>query len=241
MEFLNAYSESDDNEDDYEDRDTSTKATPDKEADDRHGELAAPSLALPSALTAFEEVEGPPSFLDPEARRQFSTFHPSSSSAKAHGNDGESQEGLKHSGGKQKKQAPGPDFDISKLAPPLKGSKRDNGGSSIIDIRGQVNPDAVISGQAKRYKLGDEAQGPQVSLAQIALLGGNIDKSKSGSGVGGASRALPVDEFLVGKGGNAQTPRKGQDRRDKEKEKRIKGQSAIGSWKSEAEMVLAAV
>ena len=233
MEFLNAYSDSDDINEDEE----ANIEVPEQQGACLHGKPAA-ALVLPSALAAFDEVEGPPSFLNPEARRQFS-FHPSSTAAHANSlPDGETAAAgsvKQHQQGKQKKQVPGPDFDISKLAPPLKGSKRDNGGSSLIDVRGQVNPEAVITGQAKRYK--PDAQGPQVSLAQIAMLGGKIPKS-GGTGGGGASKALSVDEFLVGKGGNAQMPRKGQDRRDKEKDKREKGQSAIGSWKSEAEMVL---
>lgn len=38
--------------------------------------------------------------------------------------------------------------------------------------------------------------------------------------------------------GGALLPRKKQDRKDKEKAKRQLGQSSIGSWKTEAEMVL---
>jgi hypothetical protein len=225
MEFLNAYSDSDEVESEVEEM--SGEQTNHEE--EMHGQTEPQAaIVLPSALSAFDEVEGPPAFLNPEASRQFATLHPSSSSARATAPDSDH--------GKQKRQAPGPDFDISKLAPPLKGSKRDNGGSSTIDIRGDsLNPDAVITGQAKRYKLGAEQGGPQISLAQIAMLGGNLPNK---SGGGGGSKALSVDEFLIAKGGSAQMPRKGQDRRDKEKEKRAKGQSAIGSWKSEAEMVL---
>ncbi len=95
---------------------------------------------------------------------------------------------------------------------------------------------------------------------QIAMLGGNVSEDHraqqaGGGGAGGGgggggggprapagprvpSKALPVAEFLNSKGGAALLPRKAQDRRDKEKDKRMKGQSAIGSWKSEAEMVL---
>lgn len=36
----------------------------------------------------------------------------------------------------------------------------------------------------------------------------------------------------------AALPRKRQDRKDKEKSKRQMGQSSIGTWKTEAEMVL---
>ena len=242
MEFLNAYSDSDDDDDDVMEEGVPSEKV--------KQELERPPISLPSASSAFSSVpeDSVPDFLNPEARRQFATQHPGPSSRSLAPNQGghgkldhASSTGQDNQHGRQKvkKQQPGPDFDISRLAPPLKGSKRDNGGSSVIDIRGQVNPDAVIEGRAKRYKQ-EEHAGPQISLAQIAMLGGKMPNSRAAAGTGGgaASKALPVDEFLVGKGGNAQMPRKGQDRRDREKEKRAKGQSAIGSWKSEAEMVL---
>lgn len=62
------------------------------------------------------------------------------------------------------------------------------------------------------------------------MMGGQLKDKK-------ASSAMGVDEFL-NKGGGALLPRNQQDRRDKEKRKREMGQSAIGTWKSEAEMVL---
>lgn len=41
--------------------------------------------------------------------------------------------------------------------------------------------------------------------------------------------------------GGAALPRSRQDRKDKEKEKRMRGQSSVSHWKSEAEMVLRCV
>ena len=89
---------------------------------------------------------------------------------------------------------------------------------------------------------------------QVAMLGGQWDKDTSGSRNGDAtlllgpsapkaapwkaprsSRAMDVADF-VNKGGSAMLPRKQQERREKEKKKRLAGQSAIGSWKSETEM-----
>ncbi len=64
------------------------------------------------------------------------------------------------------------------------------------------------------------------------MLGGKVnEKAKA------PSKPMEVAEFLTKGIGAAQLPRKAQDRKDKEKEKRSKGQSAIGSWKTEAEMV----
>lgn len=51
-----------------------------------------------------------------------------------------------------------------------------------------------------------------------------------------ATSSMPVDKFLD-KGGSA-LPRRDQGRKDREKNKRAKGQSSHSHWKSEAEMVL---
>ena len=52
-----------------------------------------------------------------------------------------------------------------------------------------------------------------------------------------ATPAMAVSSFLD-KGGGAALPRNRQDRKDKEKDKRMRGQSSHISWKSEAEMAL---
>ncbi len=49
---------------------------------------------------------------------------------------------------------------------------------------------------------------------------------------------MGVTDFMDKGVGGAQLPRKRQDRKDKEKSKRMMGQSSHASWKSEAEMVL---
>ena len=53
-----------------------------------------------------------------------------------------------------------------------------------------------------------------------------------------ATKAMGVTDFMDKGVGGAQLPRRRQDRKDKEKSKRVMGQSAHASWKSEAEMVL---
>lgn len=72
----------------------------------------ATSSALPSALDAFGTVAGPPAFLDPEATRQVarSAMHGSAVAAgsKATGRAADPSAG------------PGLDFDVARLAPPLK-------------------------------------------------------------------------------------------------------------------------
>jgi hypothetical protein len=54
---------------------------------------------------------------------------------------------------------------------------------------------------------------------------------------GKASGSMDVTDFLS-KGGGAQLPRSQQAKKDREREKRMKGQSSHQVWKSEAEMVL---
>ena len=54
----------------------------------------------------------------------------------------------------------------------------------------------------------------------------------------GPSKAMDVSDFLAKGEGVSLLPRQRQNRKDKEKDKRSKGQSSVHGWKSEAEMVL---
>lgn len=135
------------------------------------------------------------------------------------------------------------------MAPPLKGQ---------TDASKRGLPDgAVVSAAPKRYKTDDGLDSGIATAAQIAMLGGQWRPSAdeesapapigpappagqrdSKSGRKGPSKAMGVSDFMDKGVGGAQLPRKRQDRKDKEKSKRQLGQSAIGSWKTEAEMVL---
>jgi hypothetical protein len=55
---------------------------------------------------------------------------------------------------------------------------------------------------------------------------------------GKATQAMPVSDFMDRGLGGAQLPRKQQDRKDREKQKRVKGQSTHAEWKPEAWMVM---
>jgi hypothetical protein len=57
-------------------------------------------------------------------------------------------------------------------------------------------------------------------------------------GAAAATKAMPVTDFLDKGLGGAKLPRKKQDRAEKERAKRAKGQSTHSEWKSEAFMVL---
>lgn len=79
------------------------------------------------------------------------------------------------------------------------------------------------------------------------MLGGKVPESAAGSSGGGgegkrergkATAAMPVSDFMDQGLGGAQLPRKQQDRKDREKAKRMKGQSTHAEWKPEAWMVM---
>ncbi|GAB4817253.1 hypothetical protein N2152v2_004299 [Parachlorella kessleri] len=214
---------------------------PEREKQDDAGSAAAAAGLLPSAAAAFTDVGGPPAFLDPEATRPLAvgshrTIDRVGTGAAAADAEHEKQAG---GGGKAK-----PGWDISKMAPKLKGESK------------PAEP-GVISGAAVKYKPQDDGQA--VTAAQIAMLGGQWgrtagggangedgDGEEEGGGAPGAAlppkgkptRPMGVEEFLEKGVGGAQLPRKRQDRKDKEKDKRAKGQSSHHQWKTEAEMLL---
>lgn len=82
-----------------------------------YGGEASSSGALPSALAAFNDVNGPPAFLNPEATRQIarSTAH-----AAGVGKSGNKVEQSAADKAAASSRTPGENFDISRLAPPLK-------------------------------------------------------------------------------------------------------------------------
>jgi hypothetical protein len=78
-------------------------------------------------------------------------------------------------------------------------------------------------------------QAEQASRAQLTALRQELalDSAKDR---GRSSHAMPVEEALANP--SLTLPRKAQDRKEREKSKRERGQSSISTWKSEAEMVL---
>lgn len=203
-----------------------------KDFGESHQELRA-TTKLPSAADAFDEVSRP-AFLDPEATRPLavSSTHGLASGAGAAAAGGQGR-------GPRGKAAASADFDVSRLAPALKGQQQQT------DKRGP--PGAVIEGKAKRYKLEDGPEATQqYTAAQIAMMGGNAEQllqeqqeQQGGKAARGpATKPMAVTEFLDKGLGGAVLPRKQQDRKDKEKLKRAAGQSTHAQWKTEAEMVL---
>jgi hypothetical protein len=206
-------------------------------------------LALPSALDAFDEVGGPPAFLDPEATRKLPT-------ALLTGRQGDAAAAAAAGAGSSRQQQPGPDADISRLAPKLKGADEGRRGPPVIE------------GKAKRYR-DDDGDGQTYTAAQIAMLGGHVPSGGGGGADGGEAAAakrapgpsavpgpapqqneqqqqrrskptpaMGVQDFMDKGLGGAQLPRKRQDRKEKEQAKRAKGQSTHAEWKPEAWMVM---
>jgi hypothetical protein len=196
---------------------------------------------LPDPLSALFQSKDAPSYLTPEATRPLAApVHSGRPPATARGDEPTST------------GASAPvTFDIARLAPPLKGQT--DAGKRGLPER------AVISAPPKRFKNEEPAENAAVTAAQIAMLGGQWRPSADEDALNGhpsvigpsphpavqdgkklnrASKAMGVSEFMEKGIGGAQLPRKRQDRRDKERSKRHMGQSAIGSWKTEAEMVL---
>ena len=105
---------------------------------------------------------------------------------------------------------------------------------------------AVIGAAPTRYSAEEAAKREALSAlrreteaAEAALA---QTQAAEAAGAGGAprrdfrSKAVPVPDAMANPSLNL--PRDKQERKDREKAKRERGQSAIGSWKSEAEMVL---
>lgn len=85
--------------------------------------------------------------------------------------------------------------------------------------------------------MGDEApgqapqHGPAAPARDAPAKDGPADKR------GKATKAMGVSEFLA-QGAGAALPRGQQAKKDRERDKRTRGQSSHVAWKSEAEMVL---
>lgn len=194
------------------------------------------SSSLPPPLATLQQAPSRLAFLNPEATRPLaSSVHrnrPSLALSSPH-------EPSHTPKGPDKGASKGADFDIARMAPPLKGQSRAGAAAS-------PHPGAVISAAPQRAKPADDPSEGIVTAAQIAMLGGqwrpseqeDVKVDEAVPYKRKATQAMGVNEFLDRGVGGAALPRNRQDRKDKEKLKRHKGQSAIGEWKTEAEMVL---
>ncbi|MEW5308895.1 MAG: hypothetical protein WDW38_000816 [Sanguina aurantia] len=233
-----------------------------READLRlrdHGEEvssgAGRQAQLPSAFDMFDEVAGPPTFLDPESTRPLAA-------SRTHGFDVVAPSAPVSTAwhGPRGNIAPGQEFDLARLAPLLKGESRPGTGPE----KRSAPAGAVIEAKFKRNKTMDA---PEYTAMQVALLGGNVadridaykqamialmggDVADQGGDEGGGTGSVqavrgPTPAAGHGQGDASQGKRdRGPstkpmpDRKDKEKLKREAGQSVHASWKTEAEMVL---
>jgi hypothetical protein len=210
--------------------------------------LHAGLRVLPDPLSALGQIRRKPAFLTPDATKPIA--------APIHRSRPVPTPAQPDPAAQRSSTSAGAAFDIASMAPPLKGQ---------ADPSKRALPaGAVIAAAAKRYKPADDDGGELITAAQIAMLGGQwkptaddgTDASPAALGpappahmqqqrmgllkqrMGKPSKPMGVSDFLDKGVGGAQLPRRRQERKDKEKSKRQLGQSAIGSWKSEAEMVL---
>lgn len=163
---------------------------------------------LPSPEALLDDMKSTPQFLNPEAISEVPVFKGLTVS----------EEISKRSENLTRNRVN--DRDISRLAPKLQSDIKES----------QVG---VVQQKAVPYRSRDTPQTEDVSV-QIAMLGG-VGPARV---KGGSQKAMPVDKFLEGGVGGRQLPRKRQDTKDKEKQKRMRGQSSHAEWKSEAEMML---
>lgn len=152
----------------------------------------------------------------------------------------------------RKKRGVDEGWDIASMAPRAKGEASKQAAGVISAAAVRTTPSAIDSGI--------------VTAAQVALMGGHWkpsggddDINDDGRDTGqlgapsaalppgdrtarstrkSATKPMPVSDFLDRGIGGAALPRSRGDRKDREKDKRGKGQSTASHWKSEAEMVL---
>ncbi|CAD7704668.1 unnamed protein product [Ostreobium quekettii] len=183
------------------------------------------SSLLPSVAALFSKVDGPPAFLDPEATRPLAK-NPRHGALPFPQGAAPAGEAPKSNRKERRKATPEGEFDVANLAPTL--------GTVSESAKRGLPEGAVIEAKAKKYKP-DAEEAPQYTAVQVALMGGEIGDEKVAQRP--PSGPMEVSEFLH-KGGSALLPRKNNDRREREKQKRAKGQSGVSTWKSEAEMAL---
>jgi hypothetical protein len=93
----------------------------------------------------------------------------------------------------------------------------------------------MLGGKVAATAGADDAGG---AVARGGAPGAAGPPRPAGADRGVATKAMGVADFLDKGLGGAKLPRKKQDRAEKEKQKRAKGQSTHAEWKSEAFMVL---
>lgn len=171
-------------------------------------EVETKKRILPDACDVFNEINRP-SFLTPEANKKSKT-------CAAH----VTRTPAPQATAAEQVQQRAEQADITKMAPRLKG---------------QPDTAAVLSAPAQRSTApASEKKSLIGNDALIAMMGGggHVDQKNSKP-----THATTVQDALA-EPSAAQLPRQKQERKNKEKSKRVMGQSSHSHWKSEAEMVL---
>jgi hypothetical protein len=126
------------------------------------------------------------------------------------------------------------------LHPSLGGGAREGGVASVIGAAPQRYSAEQAEQRAALSALRrEEAAAAAAAEAEAGAAGKGAARSRApheSARVDSRSKAVAVEAVIANP--SLQLPRERQERKDREKAKRERGQSAIGSWKSEAEMVL---
>jgi len=163
---------------------------------------------LPSPETLLEDMNSIPEFLNPEAIGELPGFKGNSVA----------EEISKRAQNSARNRVN--ERDISRLAPKLQ--------SDISDSQ-----EGVVEQKAVSYRNRDMLQAEDMPIQGSTMPGVGPARVK-----GISQKAMSIDKFIEGGVGGRQLPRKRQDTKDKEKQKRMRGQSSHAEWKSEAEMML---
>ncbi|CAG9467423.1 unnamed protein product [Pedinophyceae sp. YPF-701] len=209
-----------------------------RSAQARNGEQAARNQGtrLPSALDVLDAQDGEvPGFLAPDATRPMVVNHAHGAEARARRAAEAAAQAAEARAERERAARGGPDFDIATLVT-QRPQKRPAQGA-VISAAPTKRPAGETSAPASALEQHLQAIGG-ANPAALAMLGG-AGREGAGEKQRKPSGAMGVDDFLARGVGGAQLPRKkGQDRAEKEKQKRARGQSTHHAWKSEAEMAL---
>lgn len=181
------------------------------------------SSGLPSAFDAFAEIAGPPQFLNNSVEEYHN--NPSRDADEQHGSHAHRRRR------KEKKDLPSGAVVESK--PQLVGIHE----RVRSDINGSQPPTSAASGTSEGGKQVPTATNPSAEDAADLLrmcLQCGIPKTYSSA----RGMVCPVCGDRPLKDTDTESKKKGSTIKDKEKSKRMKGQSSHASWKSETEMQL---
>ncbi|KAK7400307.1 hypothetical protein VNO78_11512 [Psophocarpus tetragonolobus] len=240
LSLIQGYSSAEEDEDEQDQHQPHHSDVEDSEDDAAASDAVHPSLGdrsifdhlpnppsasgLPSAFDAFSEVSGPPQFLN-NSVEEYSN-NPSS-------RDGDEQQGRHANRRRRKDKKDLPTGAIVEAKPQLVGIHE----RVRSDINGSQPPTSAAPAPSEGGKRVPTATNPNAEDAAELLrmcLQCGIPKTYSNA----HGMVCPVCGDRPPNDTSTESKKKGSTIKDKEKSKRMKGQSSHGTWKSETEMQL---